>query len=161
MTRAGRTGVIRQAEDYYPTPEHSVASLLKVWNPPRVGRWIEPCVGDGAIVRATSNFYGQKMAPKWTAIDLVERPIQLGLFAPEIEWRRPQDFLSWVGPRHSVCLTNPPFNLALEFILHSLSLADIVAMLLRLDFLGTQKRYPFHKSNPCDVKVLSNRPFPD
>jgi hypothetical protein len=40
----------------------------------------------------------------------------------------------------------------------SLTLAPIVAMLLRLHWAGSINRHAFHKANPADLVVMSNRP---
>jgi hypothetical protein len=51
----------------------------------------------------------------------------------------------------TVIITNPPFNIALEIIekaLFDVTDDGFVIMLLRLNFLGSQKRKPFWDANP-------------
>lgn len=60
-------------------------------------------------------------------------------------------------------ITNPPFNLAMEFIQKAIDDIDIdddgyVIMLLRLNFFGSLKRYKFLKNNmPIETWVHSKR----
>jgi hypothetical protein len=62
---------------------------------------------------------------------------------------------------YDLIFTNPPYSLAEEIITHALetwSKATVV-MLLRLNFLGSQKRKPFWDKHPVsEIYVLSKRP---
>jgi hypothetical protein len=60
--------------------------------------------------------------------------------------------------RPDVILTNPPYSRAFEFLEKALSEAPHVAMLLRLNFLGSEKRAKFFQRTPPDIYVLPNRP---
>lgn len=165
MSATNRKSGKRHDADFYPTPEYAVHALLKAWRPPFTGGWLEPGCGDGAIIRAVSNYYANEQMPEWTAIDIRGDALdfmQLPINAPEVNWIVPQDFLTWkTEDRFSVCLGNPPFSLAREFIEHAMTTADRVAMLLRLDYMGTQDRHEFIKSINPDLYILSKRPFPD
>jgi len=57
-------------------------------------------------------------------------------------------------------VANPPFSLALEFIKACMNIgAKYIAMLLRIDFLGSKKRAAFHNANPLtQLLVLGQRP---
>lgn len=69
-----------------------------------------------------------------------------------------EDFLQDHHNRACV-VTNPPFSLAQEFVQHSLEVADETFMLLRLNFLGAQKRADWWKTHEPDaIFVLSERP---
>ena len=56
----------------------------------------------------------------------------------------------------------PPYRLAQEFVDKALSLRrnkySIVAMLLRLNCLGSKKRAKWHRDNPASVYVTPKRP---
>ena len=56
-------------------------------------------------------------------------------------------------------VTNPPYNMALQFAKQGLKLArKKMALFLRLNFLEGQKRYPFFKGSPLKtVYVFSKR----
>lgn len=161
MSATNRGGE-REENDFYPTPGYAVRDFLKVWQPPFTGGWLEPCFGDGAIIRAVTEFYGEgRPMPQWTAVELRPECNDLfGLLLPKtIDWHCPQDFLTWQPDRRfSVCITNPPYSLAIEFIEKAMQISNRVAMLLRLNFLGSQKRRDWHKAHPADVYVLSERP---
>ena len=55
-------------------------------------------------------------------------------------------------------ITNPPYWLAFDFVLASLSRARFVAMLLRLNFLSSESRSALMRVDAPDVYVLPNRP---
>jgi hypothetical protein len=50
--------------------------------------------------------------------------------------------------RQDIIITNPPYSLALPFLQKSLSEADTVVYLLRLNFLGSAARKPFWDAYP-------------
>jgi hypothetical protein len=156
-------GSKRSEADFYPTPEWCVHALLNAWTPPKYGRWLEPCAGDGAIIKAVTSFYQDRyeLLPAWEAVELRgECSDDLDRHALILSSQCPANFLQ-LDPapgRYSVIITNPPYNLALEFIKHSLKFTDRVAMLLRLNFLASQSRREFHRRHPADVYVLSKRP---
>lgn len=62
------------------------------------------------------------------------------------------------GPKFDVSIGNPPFRLAAKFIGWSLKHAHNVAMLLRLNYLGSDARADFMHTLCPDVYVLPNRP---
>ena len=74
------------------------------------------------------------------------------------EIQKGKDYLK-VNFKSDLIVTNPPFSLALEFLEKSLREAEVVVYLLRLNFLGSQKRKPFWEKNPpSHIFVLSKRP---
>ena len=76
----------------------------------------------------------------------------------ESETGEDEDFLNWDG-YSDLIISNPPFSLAQKFIEHALPRCDTLIFLLRLNFLGSQKRHKFWKANPPDkLIVLSKRP---
>lgn len=152
MSATGRSDV-RVESDYYPTPAWCVHRLLEAVRLPG-GAWLEPCAGDGAVVRAVV-----RADVQWTTYDI----------RPESSAQNIGDFLSvrprvllWepevVSPWASVCLTNPPYSLAMEFVQHAMKHAHVTAMLLRLNFLGSEGRAQFFRAHPPSVYVLPNRP---
>jgi hypothetical protein len=52
MSKHGRTAHERSPRDFYPTPVAAVVPLLKELHGARPLRFVEPCAGDGALVRA-------------------------------------------------------------------------------------------------------------
>jgi hypothetical protein len=149
-------GAVRRASDYYPTPAWCVRSLLSEVALPG-GSWLEPCAGDGAIIRAV-----REVRPdvRWTGWELREEAapsLRRLLPAPRLHIG---DFLASPKPRrrYSVALTNPPFSRATPFVEACLERADLVVMLLRLSFLSTRDRADFMRSHCPDVYVLAKRP---
>lgn len=62
-----------------------------------------------------------------------------------------------IGP-YEVCITNPPFSLAQEFLDRCLPQCKITVMLLRLAFIASEKRADFMRKNNPDLYILPNRP---
>ena len=176
-----RRGGKRSPSDNYPTPAFCVHRLLD--RVPLVGDgiWYEPCAGEGAIIRAVESWRsGRLEGIDWYANELrseavptlekvVPRErITVGdyrdiLFPPltnAIGLERPWDEAAPNSQDVSVVITNPPFRLAMDVINQSLTSfphASLV-LLLRLNFLGSEDRQPFHRDFAPDVYVLPNRP---
>jgi len=157
MSATNRGGK-RSEADNYPTPPWCVQRLVEAVELP-AGNWLEPAAGDGAIIRAVG-----RRDVRWTACEIRTdmRPIPrkvvrdgrvlIGDFLlrpPAADARR---------ARFDVAITNPPFRQAQEFIDACLKQANIVAMLLRLNYLASKKRWRFMTSNAPDVFVLPSRP---
>ena len=152
---ATNRGSQRHKDDYYATPPWCVKSLLPVLgsNPNRTV--LEPCAGTGSISHTLLN-EGFVAPSHLTQVELdVDRaklcpqPCEVGDFLNlDIDKFRGVD----------VVITNPPYALAQEFIDVCLTLETEVIMLLRLNFLGSQKRAQWHRNNPSDVYVLPKRP---
>lgn len=125
-TRARRysTGQ-RQPDDFYRTPAVCTEALLRVERFP-TDVW-EPACGDGAISRVFGAA-GYRVA----STDLVDRGYG--------ESRR--DFLMERSLLAPAVVTNPPFKLADEFVLHALRLgAQKIAIFQRLAWLEGRARY--------------------
>lgn len=153
---ATNRGADRARLDYYPTPSWAVRRFLEA-APMPAGRWVEPCAGDGAIIRAVS-----RADVEWTAIE-IRRECRESLDASGATHVIIDDALhdgrrSVTRPRFEVMLTNPPFTLAMEFIEWGFRAANIVAVLLRLNFLASVRRNEFMRRHPPDVFVLPDRP---
>lgn len=153
-----KRGAARVANEMYPTPAWCVDRLLEHWRP-QGGVLLEPCVGQGAIVNAC---VGAGVPNIWHAVELAGAPY-LEHVRPAFFWGG-QDFLTWTPPedlrraRYAAVITNPPYSLAMDFLLRSMQFADEVAMLLRLNFLGSETRQPWLQFHAPDVYVLPNRP---
>ena len=114
----------REKDDFYPTPPCSTEALLSVERFPSMV-W-EPACGDGAISRVFEAF-GHEVV----STDLVDRGFGIA--------RR--DFLMEQELAAPAIVTNPPFKLADEFVLHALHLgATKVAILARLAWLEGSRR---------------------
>lgn len=135
MSAQGR-GTVRAAQDLYPTPAYCVDLILSRIFADFVATSCEPC-------RAAGSIYDKLPGARSYA------EISEGI-----------DYLNTAFPtRFDLIVTNPPFSLALEFLIKSLSEADTVCYLLRLNFLGTKKRRQFWQENPpSHLYVLSTRP---
>src|SRR5678815_762392 len=152
MSATGR-GVERQEDDFYVTPAWCVHALLAKLDLPG-GSWLEPGAGNGAIVRAVA-----AMRPEivFTAIEkrnevLVGEQVPCGwwtgdFLAPNAE------LLAALQQRFDVVIGNPAYKFARQFIEQGLQFSNIVAYLLRLDFLGSRKRVAFWREHPADVYV--------
>jgi len=125
----------RNAYDFYATPAWCYENLDFPFH--LFTKAHEPCRGDGRIV----SFLQDK-----------------GLDVTSTEIREGENFFDW-NDETELIFTNPPFSIAQEFVEHSIDRADCVVMLLRINFLGSKKRYQFwQKNKPDAIYVLSTRP---
>lgn len=129
-------GAKRHEADFYATPESAFKPLLPFIKAIGAPVW-EPAAGD---------------------LRLVDWMTENGIQASGSDLNKGYDFLH--DPDAMACIvTNPPFSLALEFCDHAVRHAPHVFMLLRLNFLASQKRrhwWNIHK--PDALFVLSERP---
>lgn len=143
------------------TPAWCVDRLLEAWNPPG-GVWLEPSAGDGAIIRAVN---ARRDDVAWCAVEIRKEE------RPKLDCRGLDcavmigDFISDPWPEmysndFSVVIGNPPFSLAMEFVLRSREVAPkaFIAFLLRTNFSGSEDRAAFMQANAPDLKSLPNRP---
>lgn len=154
MSATGR-GSKRIANDVYCTPDWCVRALMKNLKLPH-GLWLEPCAGDGAIIEAVSVCGVWAL---WHTFDI--RPeCEESLHAQSTVTHicAGVDFLDAIIPYYDVCMTNPPYALAMEFVQKAIRYSRITVMLLRLNWLGSQTRNRFLIENPPSVYVLPRRP---
>jgi len=132
----------RDRFDFYPTPPFCTRSLLErehfdgvIW---------EPAAGDGSMAKVIES-YSRCIASE----------IRRG---PEVYGEQGVDFLKTTRSVDNI-VTNPPFKFGQEFVEHALECADKkVAMLLRLAFLESKKRYALFTATPLKrVYVFSSR----
>jgi hypothetical protein len=164
MSATGR-GLARIPSDNYPTPEWATHRLIdRVLRKsifPLASEALEPCAGDGSIIRAFKSHPGIVNWPiAWTASDIrPECASALAALAYKVrigDFRAIGDWFGAVRPR--LTITNPPFNIAEEIIRAALGFSEWVVMLLRINFLGSEERQPWLSQNAPDVYVLPNRP---
>lgn len=138
-------GTIRQINDHYDTPAYTIESLLECHDIQYPV--LEPCAGNFAIVDK-----------------LGDGVVITNDINPSSRATYNYDYLeqSFAGDNPHTVITNPPFNIAQEMIERALE--DVieggeVIMLLRLNFLGAQKRKRFWDFAPLKhIYVLSKRP---
>ena len=135
----------RPKDDFYPTPPSAIKALLEVekFESPV----LEPACGEGNISEVLKE-HGYNV----DSTDLIDRCYgDTGV-----------DFLKGEFFGVGSIITNPPYNLAQEFVVMSLKLTRAlngkVAMLLRLQFLESQRRKLLFESTPLSkVWVFSWR----
>lgn len=148
-------GAIRRENDFYATPGWCVRALLRSCALPG-GSWFEPAVGDGAIVRAVNEI---RQDVFWMINDIdLSRIGDLLVYG----WAQTPYTASGLELEaddiQDVVITNPPYSQALEFVQGAMGDGKIVVMLLRLNWLASQKRNQFLRDNPPSVYVLPRRP---
>lgn len=139
--------ISKKNKDFYPTPAWATRALVE--NEPFKGPIWEPACGDGVMVKEL------KKRNIVHGTDLHNHGYGDGI-------RSKTDFLEATAMPHGCVniVTNPPYNLADEFVLHALKLAPRkVAFLLRISYLegiwrqkNLFKRYP-----PVRIWVFSER----
>jgi hypothetical protein len=156
MSSTNRGGK-RSPADNYETPGWTTRRLLE---DPTVelpgGVWCDPCAGGGKIIRAT-NAYRSDIT-QWYACELRdecrEPLVKTGALTVIADFVQFPESI----PDVDVIITNPPYRLAYEFIEICIQKAQVTAMLLRLNFLGSEKRASFMRSFAPDVYLMPNRP---
>ncbi len=134
---ATNRGAERVASDFYATPLSAFTPLLPHLDI-TAEHW-EPSCGDRRLIHAM-NAYGIRAD------------------GADIRDARPVDFLTDPTVRQTI-ITNPPFSMAMEFATHALTHSDEAYLLLRLNFLASQKRAAwFAKNEPSALFVLARRP---
>lgn len=126
-------------------------------------RLLEPCAGNGAIVRAVEGRY-----PGLYTWELVERDMEMCRDLREYQQHNPAkvvvtmhgNFLRHYDDdgRTGAVIMNPPYSWAEEFVRRCLEITPRVAALLRLNFLGGKSRRDWLSETRPSVYVLPNRP---
>lgn len=122
---------------------------------PLSGRMLEPGAGEGAIIRALNE---DRKCRMWTSVEIrSECASALRDISSQCVIG---DFLSpgLSLPSFDVAIGNPDFTIAEQVIKKCLTLSPWVIMLLRLNFLGSDKRHGWISNNVPDVYTLPNRP---
>lgn len=136
----------RKPADFYPTPSDVTVALLDhlrlcasnvVW---------EPACGDGSMARVLENYFDCVWAS-----DLRD---DCGFGEGGV------DFLTTEHSFHpDWIITNPPFNVAVDFIRRALSITPNVAMLLKSQFWHARSRIELFESYPpAEILPLTWRP---
>jgi methylase of polypeptide subunit release factors len=139
------SGYTRIERDLYETPEWVTLALIP--HLPRPVSWVlEPACGSGKMVRAL-----EKALPAGAPVIGTD-------IAPGSCFTR-ADFLAERCPiTCDAIITNPPYEIALEFVEHALKLTEpnqkLVAMLLRTDFDHAKSRTHLFRDCPAFAKKL-------
>jgi hypothetical protein len=140
--------------EFFRTPSWCVRRLIEAYPLP-AGRYLEPAVGDGAIVKAIN---AGLEGITWTTNDLIQYPgFPLDLQNDFCNFPDLDAFIQSAG-KFTCIITNPPYTLAERFVLYSMMRANLIIMLLRLQWLSSENRAPLLRQYTPDVYVLPNRP---
>lgn len=158
---ATNRGAERISNDAYPTPSWCVRRLLEAC-PLQYGVWLEPCAGEGAIIDAMTelddgNERHYADAVEWNACEI--RP-EVQPHPSCVSWHV-GSYLDQPFEGADVIITNPPFDLSFEIAQKAITEAPAVALLLRLNWLGSgtrSGRSAWLRKHTPDVYVLPNRP---
>lgn len=138
---ANRRAADTEGPDFYPTPPWATRALLS--RETFDGGAHEPCCGAGAMAGEL-----ESNGIPVTASDLYDHGYgTAGLDARNL-----------AGPVQNI-ITNPPYNIAEQMLVRFLDVCERkVALLLRLSFLESKRRYPlFADRPPSRVYVFSER----
>ncbi|GEP12270.1 hypothetical protein [Methylobacterium gnaphalii] len=140
MIPAGHTAVMASRReppdslDYFPTPPWATRALILDVLPalgdalPAIASAADPASGEGHMVEVLREFY-----PDVRASDVFDygRGYDVADFLDARKSFAPVDLLA----------TNPPFNAALAFVLRGLTVAKVVAILVRTSWIEGERRY--------------------
>lgn len=146
----------RRDEDFYATPAFQTRALLarcplgglSGWG----GRIVEPCCGDGAIVRELSGDFDL------LTNDVVAREPFVPDFLLDATQAKTWDAFRRVDKLDAV-ITNPPFDQAFDIVRHALDAVEIgLAILLRLSWLEpTDERGEWLSEHPPTRQIVLPR----
>ena len=152
----------RRPNDGYMTPRWAIRAVLPKLSLYEGMNILEPCAGDGAVLAELQDV-GQDPADLF-AVEL-DADIAASTQArfPGVKVRC-QDALALpdtLDGRFDLVITNPPYKLAWEILHRAFKLVEPggqIVLLLRLNFLASQKRAEWMRDNAPDVYVLPRRP---
>jgi hypothetical protein len=145
--------------EYNPTPRTAVLPLLAtdlVQLPG--GTWIEPCAGDGAIVRAVREVRADVRFRLFEVDDRHEKSLRASMRSGDELTIGDFVMRSWRQQIFDVCIFNPPFTLTMPMLHAALDRARWVAMLQRVNWFGSQFRGPWLRTHCPDMLELEERP---
>jgi len=126
----------REVDDFYPTPIYAVEELLK--REVFIGNIWECACGKGDISEVFKN-----KGFEVRSTDLIDRG-----------YGEQQDFLKSDFVADNI-VTNPPYKLALEFVLHSKKSSNRkIAMFLKTVFLESSSRYEMFQDKEFPLKTV-------
>jgi len=139
---ATNRGAIRIDKDRYNTPEYATELICRHVNWAEVTSFCEPCRGSNAIWKVVIRYINNSTNMYWYEID------------------RGRDYLLPNARENTdIMITNPPYSLAQEFINMATTHCTTIIMLLRVNYLGAQKRREWWQTHlPTHMYVLSERP---
>lgn len=151
-------GASRENLDFYRTQPRPIDALLDTLDLRPDMLVLEPAAGDGAIVRRLlerghnpERIHAIELDPGRAAI--------VRQIVPNVHCA---DYMKWrAREQYDLILTNPPFALATTFARAALGMVKengTVALLLRLNWLGSKERARFHREHPSDTLILPMRP---
>ncbi len=159
MSSTNRTA-IRNDNDYYVTPLHTVADFFAVF------RLLEPkfCLSEAQILDPSAGGDRTTPMPYPSYLSSIGN-CTVSTLDIRMDSRAAikKDYLQWESPgKFDAVFTNPPFSVAIAFIQKALSEVrpgGYVGMLLRLNFLGSLKRKSFWLAHmPKWIIVHARRP---
>lgn len=156
MSATGRNleGKDRHDLDFYETEGWVTRSILEAVD--ISGSVLDAGCGTGAILREVLRMNARKITVA-RGVDIDPERIAK---ANETIHCGCSDFLSWEASpdRWDVVIANPPYSHAQEFVDKARDLGKLVIFLLRLNFLGSQKRAAKFREYMPDIYVLPKRP---
>jgi hypothetical protein len=159
--RKRKTKAERRENDHYVTPAWSICRFLEKYRPPiypDAHFILDPCAARGELIEVAKPFFPHA---QWAGCE-IDRRFEDDLRAVTRNAVVMGDFLQSL-PVLRTChfdfvLTNPPYHLAEEFIRGALQVAPVASMLLRINFLASQRRRRFLAETKPGIFVLPNRP---
>lgn len=140
----------RHEDDFYATPKYQSRALLNRLSLRPGWRVLEPCAGDGAIVRELPHVVDV------VTNDIVQRDPMVPDFLLDATLTTTWENFEAAGPL-DIVLTNPPFDVAFHIAQHAIEHARVaLILLLRLSwFEPTEERGPWlRKYPPTSLIVL-------
>lgn len=152
-------GPVVKATDCYGTPAAPVEALLATEAPPAGCTVLDPCAGNGAILRVLAA-HGYQVEALEIRPECQE---QLHAITPRVTIESWLTYGWRYSPRPDAIVTNPPFSIAPAIVGVSLGLdVPFVAMLLRANTLGSNSwRRLWAEKPPTRLRPVRRPSFDD
>lgn len=159
LAASNHSATEREENDFYATPKIATAALLKKMSENGISIdmncsiW-EPCCGKGHIASVLADEGYSVIAQDLIVRDQISQNYEY--------IKEPRDLFAQEDCPCTHIITNPPYGMSNEAVIKCLSLLEdgaVMAMLLKIQFLETKKRYQqiFKENPPKWVFIFSNR----
>lgn len=141
--------------DDFPSPRWPVHRLLEAYQLPG-GVWLEPCAGEGSIIKAVNEFRSDVI---WLANEINPGCESSLLAIPNMHAVAVSDArqLTLACAPPAVIITNPPFMYAEEILERCLSIKSLTIFLKRIDWCTGPRAEIYRQLSPS-LYALPNRP---
>jgi len=147
-------------QDFYATPAWVTELLIKHAPPTRDKFILDPCAGNGAIVKVFHS-HGYGVAANEIRVEEQSNLVEIcGMMHWSICDFLSTNIFTYLNRDDFSIITNPPFSIGTQIANRCLNIeSDYIALLLRIDVIGSENwRVFFTKHRPTKILPITKRP---